>query len=262
MPGLRESCEIHFGTSDLYKVLGVRKEAGEGEIRRGYHRVSLKVHPDRVQQEEKENATAEFQILGKVYAVLSDKEQRALYDEQGIVDEETDTLSQDKNWEEYWRLLFKKITVEDIKAYEEKYKGSEEEKNDIISAYMDFEGNMDGIMESVPCADFEDEPRIRHIIQKAIKSKEIPSYNAFVKESKKKREQRNKRAHEEAKEAEEIKKEMGLGDDSDDLKALIQRRQNDRKKEMDSFFDQLEAKYCNTSKKATSKSKAPKRGKK
>uniref|UniRef100_A0A803KBR9 DnaJ heat shock protein family (Hsp40) member C9 n=1 Tax=Xenopus tropicalis TaxID=8364 RepID=A0A803KBR9_XENTR len=202
------------------------------------------------------------EILGKVYAVLSDKEQRALYDEQGIVDEETDTLSQDKNWEEYWRLLFKKITVEDIKAYEEKYKGSEEEKNDIISAYMDFEGNMDGIMESVPCADFEDEPRIRHIIQKAIKSKEIPSYNAFVKESKKKREQRNKRAHEEAKEAEEIKKEMGLGDDSDDLKALIQRRQNDRKKEMDSFFDQLEAKYCNTSKKATSKSKAPKRGKK
>lgn len=50
-----------------------------------------------------------FQILGKLYAVLSDKEQRAVYDEQGVVDEECDTLSQDRCWEEYWRLLFPKV---------------------------------------------------------------------------------------------------------------------------------------------------------
>ncbi|KAG2462814.1 DNJC9 protein, partial [Polypterus senegalus] len=46
--------------------------------------------------------------LGKIYAVLSDKDQRAIYDEQGIVDEESDTLCQDRNWEDYWRLLFPK----------------------------------------------------------------------------------------------------------------------------------------------------------
>lgn len=50
-----------------------------------------------------------FQILGKLYAVLSDKEQRAVYDEQGVVDEECDALSQDRCWEEYWRLLFPKV---------------------------------------------------------------------------------------------------------------------------------------------------------
>ncbi|KAM4703408.1 dnaJ homolog subfamily C member 9 [Rhinophrynus dorsalis] len=262
MPGLLENCERHFGTSDLYRTLGVRKEAAEGEIRRGYHRVSLRVHPDRVPEEEKDVATLKFQILGKVYAVLSDKEQRALYDEQGIVDEECDTLSQERNWEEYWRLLFKKITIEDIKAYEEKYKGSEEEKADIIQAYIDFEGDMDGIMESVPCANYEDEPRIRKILQQAIKSKEITAYDAFVKESKTKREQRKKRAHEEAKEAEEMKKELGLGEGKDDLKALIQKRQKDRETEMDSFLAQMEAKYCNNSKKGGKKQNAPKRGKK
>lgn len=48
-------------------------------------------------------------MLGKLYAVLSDKEQRAVYDEQGVVDEESDVLSQDRCWEEYWRLLFPKV---------------------------------------------------------------------------------------------------------------------------------------------------------
>lgn len=50
-----------------------------------------------------------LQVLGKLYAVLSDKEQRAVYDEQGVVDEESDVLSQDRCWEEYWRLLFPKV---------------------------------------------------------------------------------------------------------------------------------------------------------
>lgn len=49
------------------------------------------------------------QILGKVYSVLSDREQRAVYDEQGTVDEDSDMLTQDRDWETYWRLLFKKV---------------------------------------------------------------------------------------------------------------------------------------------------------
>lgn len=262
MPGLLENCERYFGSSDLYNVLGVRRTAGEAEVRRGYHKTSLKVHPDRVSEGEKDEATLKFQILGKVYSVLCDKEQRAVYDEQGIVDEESDAISQDRNWEEYWRLLFKKITVEDIQAYEEKYIGSDEERADIIQAYMDFEGDMDNIMDSVIFADIDNEPRIREIIQKAIKKKEVPTYDTYVKEPKKKREQRRKRAAEEAQEAEEMKKELGLGDKEDDLKALIQKKQKDREKDLDSFMAQLEAKYCNNSKKGGKKNTGAKKGKK
>ncbi len=50
-------------------------------------------------------------MLGKAYAVLADKEQRAVYDEQGIVDEESETLDQDRNWEEHWRRLFPKVIL-------------------------------------------------------------------------------------------------------------------------------------------------------
>lgn len=41
--------------------------------------------------------------------MLSDKEQRTVYDEQGTVDEDSAVLNQDRDWEAYWRLLFKKV---------------------------------------------------------------------------------------------------------------------------------------------------------
>lgn len=246
--GLLELCEEVFGTADLYRVLGVRRQASDGEVRRGYHKVSLQVHPDRVGEGDKEDATRRFQILGKVYSVLSDREQRAVYDEQGTVDEDSPVLTQDRDWEAYWRLLFKKISLEDIQAFEKTYKGSEEELADIKQAYLDFKGDMDQIMESVLCVQYTEEPRIRSIIQQAIDAGEIPSYNAFVKESKQKMNARKRRAQEEAKEAEMSRKELGLDEGVDSLKAAIQSRQKDRQKEMDNFLAQMEAKYCKSSK--------------
>nr|XP_003226484.1 PREDICTED: dnaJ homolog subfamily C member 9 [Anolis carolinensis] len=257
--GLLEQCREAFDAEDLYQVLGVGREASGEEIRRGYRKASLQVHPDRALPDQKESATQRFQILGKVYAVLSDKEQRALYDEQGIVDEESSVFTQEHNWEEYWRLLFKKISVKDIEDFEKKYKDSEEELDDIKAAYEDFKGNMDKIMESVLCVEYADEPRIRKIIQLAIDSGELPVYKAFVKESKQKMAARKRRAEKEAKEAEKSREELGLGEGDDDLKALIQSRNENRKKEMDDFLAQMEAKYGSKSKKGGKKA-APKKG--
>lgn len=55
------------------------------------------------------SAAFPHQVLAKVYSVLNDKEQRAVYDEQGVVDEESDLLSQDRCWEDHWRLFFPKV---------------------------------------------------------------------------------------------------------------------------------------------------------
>ncbi|NWR71980.1 DNJC9 protein, partial [Centropus unirufus] len=197
------------------------------------------------------------QLLSKAYAVLSDAGQRAGYDERGAVDEEGEALRGERDWEQYWRLLFQKITVKDIEDFEKSYKGSEEELADIKSAYLDFEGDMDKIMESVLCTDYTDEPRIRKIIERAIDSGELPSYKAFVKESKQKMMARRRRAEKEATEAEKAKEELGLGGE-DDLKALIQSRNKNRKKEMDDFLAQLEAKYRNNTRKGGKKTPAKK----
>uniref|UniRef100_A0A8C4J094 DnaJ homolog subfamily C member 9 n=1 Tax=Dromaius novaehollandiae TaxID=8790 RepID=A0A8C4J094_DRONO len=252
------------GSADLYRVLGVAKAAAPGEIRRGYRRAALRVHPDRAEPGHREEATRRFQVLGRAYAVLSDAERRAVYDEQGTVveeEEEGEALRPERDWQEYWRLLFKKITIKDIEDFEKNYKDSEEELDDIKAAYVDFEGDMDKIMESVLCVDYTDEPRIRKIIQEAIDSGELPAHKAFVKESKQKMSARKRRAEKEAKEAEKTREELGLGDGEDDLKALIQNRNKDRKKEMDDFLAQLEAKYGNNSKKGGKKT-AAKKGKK
>ncbi|KFP75666.1 DnaJ subfamily C member 9, partial [Apaloderma vittatum] len=159
-----------------------------------------------------------------------------------------------------WALvtpLLLQITVKDIQDFEKGYKGSEEELADIKVAYVDFKGNMDRIMESVLCADYTDEERIRQAIEAAIEAGEVPSYKSFVQESKQKKMARKRRVEKEAKEAEKTRDELGLGGEGD-LKALIESRKKDRKKEMDDFLAQMEAKYGNTAKKGGKKTAAKK----
>lgn len=64
-----EECEEHFGTKDLYEILGLEKGATEEEIKKAYRKKSLKVHPDRVSEERKEEATKVFQTLTKVSVI-------------------------------------------------------------------------------------------------------------------------------------------------------------------------------------------------
>lgn len=60
----------------------------------------------------------------------------------------------------------------------------------------------------------------------------------------------------EAQEAAKLKQEKGLGDKDDDLKMMIQKKQQQRATEMNSFFDILAEKYCGKSaRKKTSKNK-------
>lgn len=61
----------------------------------------------------------------------------------------------------------------------------------------------------------------------------------------------------EAEEAEEMKKELGLDDTTDSLKALILKRNKHRVEEMDSFYDSLAAKYGGGS---SGKKKSSKKG--
>ncbi|NWX37549.1 DNJC9 protein, partial [Notiomystis cincta] len=246
-----------FGTADLYGVLGVRRGAAPQEIRRGYHRASLRLHPDRVPPEQKEEATRRFQVLGKVYAVLSDEKQRVVYDETGMVDEDAEALQDGRDWLEYWQLLFK-VTVKDIEDFQKSYRNSAEELADVKAAYVNFKGDMDRIMESVMCTDYTDEPRIRDMIEQAIDSGELPPFEAFVKESKRKMMSRRRRAEREAKEAKKTKDELGLGGEND-LEALIKSRSRDREKEMDNLLAHLEAKYGNNTKKGGKKTSGKKR---
>lgn len=83
--------------------------------------------------------------------------------------------------------------MKDILDFEKKYKGSAEEREDLIQLYVKYEGDMDLISASAMCCTAEDEPRLCQILRAAIKADEVPAFPAFTKESDKKKKARRKR---------------------------------------------------------------------
>jgi DnaJ family protein C protein 9 len=127
----------------FYAILNVKKDAAAGEIKKAYYKLALHFHPDRVQGDDEAKAKAkdDFQTLGRIYETLSDEEKRKFYDETGSIEhDDFMSSSKDKDWDEYWRLLFKKITTDDIENYAKSFKGSELEAADVKQAYVDHEG--------------------------------------------------------------------------------------------------------------------------
>ena len=68
---------------DYYDVLGLKKSASHEEIRKSYRELALRHHPDRVPAAEKKQAEERFKEMSEAYAVLSDPQKRALYDQYG-----------------------------------------------------------------------------------------------------------------------------------------------------------------------------------
>ena len=78
-------------TEDYYTLLNVGKTADQDEIRRAYHRLCRLYHPDRYQDEKKQNTATEFfRRIQEAYKVLSDPRTRAIYDKRGHVGLEED----------------------------------------------------------------------------------------------------------------------------------------------------------------------------
>jgi curved DNA-binding protein len=64
--------------SDYYQMLGVSKNASDGEIKKAYRKLAMKYHPDHTKGDK--SAEERFKKISEAYAVLSDKEKRKQYD--------------------------------------------------------------------------------------------------------------------------------------------------------------------------------------
>lgn len=244
---LLKDCKALFNSTNLYQVLGIEngKTTSLAEIKKAYHKVSLKVHPDKVEESLKEESKAKFQALGKVYSILSDPEKRKLYDETGRIDGEEFFVTE-RDWDDYWKLMFKKITEEDIKDFFKNYQKSQEEKDDLLRLYKKHEGDMNKILTDMFSESIlDDEERFREIIQTAINDKEVDAFDMFVNESKEKKNKRKQKYEKEAKEAEKMKNKLGL---PDDLTKAIALNQENRMKKTEQLLKNMEEKYSKPAK--------------
>ncbi|EGD87301.1 hypothetical protein H112_05839 [Trichophyton rubrum D6] len=245
-----------------YEVLGVAEQAGADEIRSAYRKKALRHHPDKVSAGDKDAAHRKFQEIAFAYAILSDERRRRRYDTTGNTSESLDLEDDDFSWTDFYREQFS-VMIDGtlLDKFKQEYKGSDEERSDLLRVYEECKGQMDGIYERVMASDvLEDDDRFRALIRDAIEAGEVADYPAFTEEPAETKRARRRAARKEAGEAMEMARELGVeeklfgsgskkakggkgrGDGGEDaLMALIQQRQKSRG---ESFLANLEAKYA------------------
>ena len=80
---------------------------------------------------------------------------------------------------EYYRAMHPEITKTDYKRFASEYKNSEEEQQDLLDFYEEYEGDITGILECIMCSENEDLPRFIKFFEESIGLKLIEKTKAY-----------------------------------------------------------------------------------
>lgn len=167
----------------------------------------------------------------------------------------------DFNWLKFYREQFENVVNEEaINNVANEYKGSDEERRDLVKGFKKVKGNLNKVYDLVMLSDIlVDDDRFRQILDEEIENGNVssyPAYEAETDETRQKAKDAEKKRREDFDKRQAQKEESGATngktkakpkgkksgtDDMAGLAALIQQRQKSR---AGNFFDSLEAKYA------------------
>jgi DnaJ family protein C protein 9 len=167
----------------------------------------------------------------------------------------------DFNWLKFYREQFENVVNEEaINNVANEYKGSAEERRDLVKAFKKVKGNLNKVYDLVMLSDIlADDDRFRKILDEEIENGTVssyPAYEAETDETRQKAKDAEKKRREDFDKRQAQKEESGATNgkakakpkskksgtnDMAGLAALIQQRQKSR---AGNFFDSLEAKYA------------------
>jgi len=120
---------------DLYVFFSISRTAQSSEIKKAYHKLALKFHPDKLSKDATSNPelmeknTRYFQKISTYYTVLSDEHKRKIYDSTGSIEEALGGIGLsgldpgEAGWDAYFKEMFAAVTKESIDQYSRTYKG-------------------------------------------------------------------------------------------------------------------------------------------
>ena len=204
----------------LYDVLQSSKSASQVDLKRAYHKMALKYHPDKqVHCLPNSNgtlfkdSTIKFQAVSAAYEVLMDTRRRSEYDATGRVDDElncedagnscsshasnshtkkqsykgrTATDMSDEQRQRHWNDFFHSIFSDIMGAKSrhgdaDSYRASTKETEDVLKYYVTCKGNFQRILKCVIHGTEKDIDRwIKDIIMPAIVKGDIKDYRGIM----------------------------------------------------------------------------------
>ncbi|KAL2093606.1 hypothetical protein ACEWY4_010918 [Coilia grayii] len=72
--------ELILARKDYYDILGIPRDATERQIKKAFHKLAMKLHPDK---NKSPDAEAKFREIAEAYETLSDEKRRQEYDQMG-----------------------------------------------------------------------------------------------------------------------------------------------------------------------------------
>ncbi|KAI3656555.1 hypothetical protein MP638_006922 [Amoeboaphelidium occidentale] len=231
------------------------------DIKKQYHKLSLKYHPDKNNGKYSEEL---FKEINYAYSILSDEQKREKYDATGEIGADGGADGGgggEFNWMDYFNSI-KKLSTDDFNEFKKEYIGSKEEEEDLIKLYLQFNGSLMKIIENSYFGriedDDDDEERYFQLLEKKIEEGKLERLSDWRLLNRRERITLKKRQEREEKELEKV---MVMKEQQE--KSLSISNVKRKNEEMfDSLIAGLEAKYGRGNNNNNQKKKKTKKNKK